>query len=182
MYMGILSTYTSGVPCAYLALIEARRGHQMLWNWKYRWFWVARIKPRSSGRRLGGLNIWTISAALVENILDKLSLIIYKVVEVRVDLSLQLWSYFLLTVFVLSNNGEADHDFQLQANVPHDIALWTDHSTSLYFTSSRQLLLALALHFLFLWWWFIPSVDLHCHPLLGIQEQLLFRLHFLSHL
>jgi hypothetical protein len=46
---------------------------------------VAGIKPTSSGRRLNALNIRTISAALAGNILDKLSLIIYKVIEVRFD-------------------------------------------------------------------------------------------------
>ena len=41
---------------------EVRRGHQIPWNWNYRWLWatmwVLGIKPGGSGRAASALNHW----------------------------------------------------------------------------------------------------------------------------
>jgi hypothetical protein len=56
--------------CAYLGPMEARRGHQMPWNWSYKWLWasmwVMQTKPGSSPRVASELN-WAISPAPTMN-------------------------------------------------------------------------------------------------------------------
>lgn len=54
----------------YLCLVP-KEGHQIAWNWCYRWLWLAicvlGIDSRSSGRATSALNIWVISPGLFLN-------------------------------------------------------------------------------------------------------------------
>lgn len=50
---------------------EARRGHQVSWDWRYRWFLaVLGNEPGSSGRPTGAFNCWAISPSQLIFILD----------------------------------------------------------------------------------------------------------------
>lgn len=55
------------VYCVHAVPLEPRRGHQMSWNWTYRWwsasFWVLRMEPGSSVRTANAVNPWAISLA-----------------------------------------------------------------------------------------------------------------------
>lgn len=47
--------------------IETIKGHQLPWNWSYRWLganmWVLGIMPRSTGQAVHSLNHWAVFAA-----------------------------------------------------------------------------------------------------------------------
>lgn len=56
------------VPCTCLVPMETKGGHQMPWNWSYRWLWatssVLGIKPESFGKPASPFNCWAASLAL----------------------------------------------------------------------------------------------------------------------
>lgn len=54
-------------PQTCLVPVEARRGHQVFWNWVCNWLWTTMLvlgtKPRSSARVASVLNLWANSPA-----------------------------------------------------------------------------------------------------------------------
>jgi hypothetical protein len=57
------------LPRVGLMSYKSRRGHQIAWNWNYRWLWVTLwvlgMKLRSSRTTVSSLNCWAVSPALL---------------------------------------------------------------------------------------------------------------------
>lgn len=95
----VLSAY---IPHVCLVPLEARKGHQIPWNWTDQWLWATmgmlRIEPRSS-LWTSVLNCWTISSAPAFSVFFCLFVVLFirlfeQALTVELRLNWDLWKRF----------------------------------------------------------------------------------------